>query len=307
MDNNIIKIYKNHKYNISPVLSGGLGNNLFQIAAVYSYAWDMKLNIVVEDIMIPGVSHQKTYAGQTNDLPLKVSEIFPNINSVNGPKYYWRKYECQEKEPGKFILLKDYLPKYMDKVKIVGAFVSSVFFDHNRDKIQDLLTFSPKITDYITNKYKDLFKKKLVGVHIRRGDYIVMLTKSTSKKWCILDMNYYRKAFNEFKDMDVTFVFFSEDSESKEWIHKNLITMVKNHVIISNESGPVDLCLMSMCDHNIIANSTFSFWGAYLNKNKDKIVIVPSVWKKGDNMETMKIKVPTDWKIIECECILAKT
>lgn len=307
MDNNIIKIYKNHKYNISPVLSGGLGNNLFQIAAVYSYAWDMRLNVVVEDIIQPGIGHKNTYSGKSGNLPLRIFEIFPNINCVDGPKYYWESYECQKKDdenPNKVIQLKDSLPKYVNKVKVIGRFISSAFFDHNRQKIMDLLTFSSKLSDYIFNKYKDTLMSDTVSVHIRRGDFIKNI-KRGNKRWCLLNTDYYMNAFNLFKDMNVTYVFFSEDDESKDFIKNKLIPLIKHkYIIVQDESAPVDLCFMSMCTHNIIANSTFSIWGAYLNKNKTKIVAAPYVWKKEDNIESLSIKgrIPSDWKIIDCKC-----
>jgi len=306
-DYNIISIQKNHKYNISPQLRGGLGNNLFQIAAIYSFAFDKKLNIVVEDIIIPGTGHRATYQGKVESmLPIRISDIFPNINSVNGPTYYWNNYICQEKNPNKFVPLSEYLPRYIDKVKMIGSFMSHYYFDHNQEKIQDLFSFSPKIDQYIKNKYnKILSQENTISVHIRRGDYIRNIKKGNDN-FCLLDTNYYKKAFDIFNQKDITplYVFFKEDDESKKWIEKELLPFIKGeYIIVENESAPVDLCLMSRCKNNIIANSTFSFWGAYLNRNKDKKVVAPSAWKKESDGMTLENRVLPSWTIVECECI----
>ena len=179
--------------------------------------------------------------------------------------------------------------------------MSAAFFDHNRNKIIDYLTFSPKIVSYIENKYKNILTKNTVAVHIRRGDYIRLIKENRKKKWCLLGKDYYMEAFKKF-DKSYTFVFFKEDDESGQWIKSNLVDMVEDYVIIENEPSPVDMCFMSMCKNNIIANSTFSYWGAYLNKNQNKKVIAPSSWKIGDIEGSMKRRAPSDWIIVDCEC-----
>jgi hypothetical protein len=301
-----ITIFKNHKYNISPQLRGGLGNQLFQIASLYSYAYDMGINIVIEVTELPGVGHKTTYQGQTgNMLPVKISDIFPNINSVDGPKYYWKQYICQEKDSHKFIPLKDYVPKNADKIKVIGTFMSHYYFNSNREKILDLFSFSPKINEYILNKYSKLLNiENSISVHVRRGDYIKRI-KYGDKRFCLLGIDYYKKAFDIFNNMkDIKYIFFKEDEESKKYIETELVPLLNgSYIIIDYESSPVDLALMSLCKNNIIANSTFSFWGAYLNRNKAKIVVAPSEWKNGGDEKTLKHRVLPEWTIIKCECI----
>jgi len=291
---NIIKIYRNHKYNVSPVLKGGIGNNLFQIATVYSYAWDTKKQIIIEDIFIPGFGHQSTYAGTNKDLPTRICDIFPNINCVKGATYYWEYFECQGKDNDP------------NKIKhLIGRFISTHYFDHNRDKIIELLKFSPKLLDYIKNKYKFILDKETVSVHIRRGDFLKSI-KNGKKHWCLLNTDYYENAFKIFQNKNCEYVFFAEDEESRNWIKNKLVPLISKskYTIIQGESAPSDLCFMSLCKHNIIANSTFSIWGAYLNTYKDRIILAPSVWKKDDNIDSMSIKyrVPYNWTIIDCAC-----
>lgn len=96
---------------------------------------------------------------------------------------------------------------------------------------------------------------------------------SLSNYYYILDESYYSKALSYF-NKDIKIAIFSDDIE---WCKSN----IKNKNIYFIEESPiVDLRIMSICENNIIANSTFSFWGAYLNENKNKKVICPQNWFK---------------------------
>lgn len=116
--------------------------------------------------------------------------------------------------------------------------------------------------------------KELVSIHVRRGDYLL----PQHHHFYQLDTNYYSEAINEFiEDIEkYHFIIFSNDIE---WCKDNLIEgeMV---TFIDNNTDYEDLILMSMCDHNIIANSTFSWCAAYKNKNVNKKVICPKNYVK---------------------------
>lgn len=111
-----------------------------------------------------------------------------------------------------------------------------------------------------TSKYK-----QIVSVHFRRGDYISLASLN-------LKLGYYKKALRIFSPQSYKLFIFSDDIE----YCKTLKIFSKYDVAyISGNNAGEDLCLMSLCDHNIIANSTFSFWGAMLNQNLDKKVVCP--------------------------------
>lgn len=122
-----------------------------------------------------------------------------------------------------------------------------------------------------------------VGVHIRRGDY---LQEEGLKDACGLD--YYRKAFGIFtkKDPEAVFVIFSDDIQ---WVRDNF-DFSKNMVFVDwNRGGAksyIDMQMMGLCKHNIIANSTFSWWGAWLNPNRDKCVVAPRYWRSDNRNES---------------------
>ena len=115
-----------------------------------------------------------------------------------------------------------------------------------------------------------------VGVHVRRGDYL--LPENNRKYGNICTLQYYRNAMQYMKEKvsDARFYFFSNDPE---WVRENLSE--GDSVIVNCNHGKenyLDMYLMSQCSHNIIANSSFSWWGAWLNRNPDKIIVSPKRW-----------------------------
>jgi hypothetical protein len=135
-----------------------------------------------------------------------------------------------------------------------------------------------------------------VSVHVRRGDYIS--DQGARKVFATCTPRYYRDAF-EIIDMKVnrpTFFIFSDDID---WARKN-VRVNAPHVFVSHNRGNDsfrDLRLMSLCDHHVIANSSFSWWGAWLAEKSDTIVVAPRMWvtdKKWDNRD----RIPTRWFVI---------
>lgn len=121
-------------------------------------------------------------------------------------------------------------------------------------------------------------------MHIRRGDYCI-------SNWEISDMSYYNMAMTaiESQIQNPKYFIFSDDPE---WC-KNIFKDDKYKIVDNNNSkGYIDLYLMSKCKNNIIANSTFSYWGAILNDTKSKIVISPKYLATGVLSE---ISLPNDW------------
>lgn len=152
----------------------------------------------------------------------------------------------------------------MANINIEGYFQSAKYFEGADIKKQ----FEPseEIENYINEKYSELLEGETVSIHIRRGDYIGLGDYHYN-----LGMDYYSDSINLFNRNTTNFVVFSDDTN---WCRANI--QMDNTTIIDGEKQVVDLILMSKCKHNIIANSSFSWWASYLNKNPDKKVIAPS-------------------------------
>ncbi len=155
-----------------------------------------------------------------------------------------------------------------DNVDIAGFFQSEKYFKHAESKVREVLTFHPEIrqkAEVELAKVKDDAPR--VSIHVRRGDYV-----ANSGNHTVTGMEYYAEAINKFFSKEpYRFVVFSDDPEWCKQMFEG------GHIVDINDSY-TEMCMMSMCDHHIIANSSFSWWGAWLNPNPKKIVTAPSLW-----------------------------
>jgi hypothetical protein len=141
--------------------------------------------------------------------------------------------------------------------------------------------YKDKALSFLSN-----IKGTKTSLHIRRGDYIPY-----QSVMYLLDEEYYTPATNYFKD--TTFIIFSDDLN----LAKQKFNKPKMVVFDSNDEV-LNMTCMSLCDNNIIANSTFSWWGAYLNKNKNKTVIAPKKWYSAPELKENKDKIPEQWIVL---------
>lgn len=146
-----------------------------------------------------------------------------------------------------------------------GGFQSNKYFD--KDLVRTLFEIDSETELYIRNRYNDILAKKPVSIHVRRGDYLLLEFKHP-----VCRKAFFKKAMSLFPQ-DTTFMVFSNGIE---WCKKHFVG--KQFYFVENEPPLVDLYLQSMCSHNIISNSTFSWWGAWLNTNPEKKVVYPSPW-----------------------------
>lgn len=150
------------------------------------------------------------------------------------------------------------------------------FFDESR-QIHEDFDFKEDASPDNQKLIDRMLKSNSVSLHIRRGDYISSLANSKIYAACSAD--YYRKAIDYISSriLNPEFYVFSDDVA---WVKRNL-HFECSHEFVSHNSGACsynDMRLMSFCQHNIIANSSFSWWGAWLNSNHEKIVIAPHSW-----------------------------
>ena len=128
-----------------------------------------------------------------------------------------------------------------------------------------------------------------LALHVRRTDYV-----RNQSNHNVLSLEYYEEALKQFDDDRNVIVF----SDEPEWCHKQSLFDSDRFIISENEDNRVDLCLMSMCDDFIVANSSYSWWGAWLSSNKNKKVIAPAQWfgKTGYTKDhNTKDLIPDDW------------
>lgn len=168
---------------------------------------------------------------------------------------------------------------FNDSYDIEGDLFSMNYFYDIKEEILELYTFKDEITSFCL-EYINKIKQEdeiLVSVHFRRGDYLIYSSLN-------LSLDYYKDAIDALKNIHpgkkIKYLIFSN---GMDWVKENF--KPDNCVYVENLNRFQDMYLMSLCNHNIIANSSFSWWGAFLNKNPNKTVICPYHYLMGEGSE----------------------
>jgi len=172
-----------------------------------------------------------------------------------------------------------------DDTDIFGYFQTEKYFKKYEKEIKKEFEFPQKISSFCKLFRKTISNEKVISVHIRRGDYV---NQPQNHPTC--DKNYYQEAINFF-DKKSCFLIFSDDVQ---WCMENFSEKKFN---IFQNNHYYSLCMMSMCDGHIIANSSYSWWGAWLGNNKN--VVAPKKWF-GNSLKHKKIEdiYCNNWKIV---------
>lgn len=240
-------------YVIGSIL-GGLGNQLFEVATSCALAWDHGAEPYFPDY-IPLLPHS-----QSLHHVLFRCALYPPTNAIS---FEWST-PVYGYEPIPFV----------SGMRLCGYCQSEKYFAHYRDRLISL--FAPKEADlqYIKDKYgKVLDHPETVCVHVR----YYFAEKPDEPAFRQYDEEYYKKAMSLFSDESLFIVI----SDNMDFAKKVIPTAGKNVLFIENEPHYIDFYLQTLCKHNIIGNSTFSWWGAWLNQNRRKIVVRPAKWIDG--------------------------
>jgi hypothetical protein len=230
-------------------LMGGLGNQLFQIATTTALALRNNDTACFD---IDG--HRIGLQGRN------ASEYLTNVYS----KLLNKKIESSDVFNENGFDYKEI--EYKENLKLVGYFQSEKYFSDYKKEINELFQPNEDIKTYILQKYGNILDKNTCSIHIRHGDYLMIPNHHPP-----CSVNYYNKAMEYFDN--TLFLIFSDDINWCKTIFKG-----DNFIFIENELDYIDLYIMSMCKNNIMANSSFSWWGSWLNNNENKKIIVPSKW-----------------------------
>lgn len=176
---------------------------------------------------------------------------------------------------------------------LIGYWQSEKYFKKIDSILRKDFTFK-YILEGLNNKISQVIRQvNSVSLHVRRGDYIANSHINTFHGLCSIE--YYKKSIDYISKIinRPHFFIFSDDIA---WIKQNLNIPFDKTYVANNQGTKdyVDMQLMSLCKHNIIANSSFSWWGAWLNNNPDKIVIAPKKWFNDESIDT-KDRIPEGW------------
>lgn len=267
-------------------MSGGLGNQMFQYAlylklkklgkqvkfdSISSYHRDnaRPVQLAVFDIQYPEATKEEMV--EMTDSSLKFRDRVRR--KLKGRKTKEYREDHFGYDPN--VLLQD--PAYL-----VGYYQSELYFSDIKDEVRKAFTFDEYvITPETLEMKKRIEETESVSIHVRRGDYL----NAEDVYGDICTDAYYDAAIEYMleKHPNATFYLFTNDMTWADFFvhgreHANIVIVKGN----TEYTGYLDMYLMKNCKHNIIANSSFSWWGTWLNDNPDKTVIAPSVWLKND-------------------------
>lgn len=246
-------------------LQGGLGNILFQIFTTISYGKKFGKE--------PIFSYKNYYPVHSN---IKDYEfIFNDVTFINDKINYINTYN--ELENFKY----SEIPNYNVDLCLNGYFQSQLYFEN----INPIDYFNDKFIEETKQTYQFLLNKPTISLHVRRGDYLKL-----QEYHPIQTNEYYFSAINKIKEIenkDYNILVFTDDMNYVRENFKN------DNFIFINAKDYHSLFLMSFCEHNIMSNSSFSWWGSFLNQNLNKIVIAPKNWfgKNYSHFDTSNIYI----------------
>lgn len=260
---------------ISCNLMGGLGNQMFQAAHALAQGWKHDR----ETVFLP-----KSWTPmQGRETSHYKNSVFRNLNFVDNIDGFTKVHEG----PWEFTEVN---PVEGDTV-FEGYFQSGKNFLGYDSRIIDMFGPTGGFIFEMREKYPELLQDNTVSLHIRFGDY-----KQNPHIHPSVSKEYLDKALGMVGDYSHLFLF----GDDKEWLLENF---KGDNVTLIDEEDYVDLWIMSLCKSNIISNSTFSWWAAFLNKNPNKKVFVPSIWFGPSGPQNYKDMFQPEWNKIEVEYI----
>jgi len=285
-------------------LVGGLANQMVIYAAAKSLSEHLQVELKF-DITKLNKDKKRSYALNHLNLETKIATqeeidlISQKSNSwfINKVKRTIRK-KCNGnafgiyKEPA--ISFDSNFFSLPDNTYIKGNFINALYFS----PIEKMLRHEFQIKSPLSKKTKELIKPitsgESVSIHIRRGDYAN--EKKTNEIHGLIPIDYYKTAIDLISNRikSPSFYIFSDDIS---WVKENLPNTQEMYFIdhTDGETAYEDLYMMSLCKHNIIANSGFSYWAAWLNSNEEKLVISPKQWFADNKLNDRFKLIPEGW------------
>jgi len=280
-------------------LMGGLGNQLFQIFATLAYCirYRKKMILPYSTILSTGIS-RPTYWDTFLSNFKRYTTFNANNNYTNEDLY-------------QFPMLKEQSHNYKEipfvptNFLLNGYFQSFKYFRDVETEIFSIMNLQQQKTN-VRNEFAYLFSENTttISMHFRLGDY-----KQKQDYHPIIPYRYYELSLlhiimNTDLLKPITVIYFCEEEDNK--IVGAIINKLKNEltaITFVKANDQIEdwkqLLIMSSCHHNIIANSSFSWWGAYFNQNKDKVVCYPKMWFGPAAKNDVSDMFPSDWNKIE--------
>lgn len=267
-------------------IKGGLGNQMFQYAIAKAFSLQTKREFKLD------ISIFECYKLHNYGLHhFKLESNFYKPESIWKRRFtkLIKKVVFYNEDLHQFNYNQNLIKIKSDILFLEGYFQSEKYFAKYENEIRtDFQILSP-LKQQTSDMIAYMQSVNAVSIHFRRGDYIGNVVHETDKT------EYYKDAIQliESKIEKPVYFLFSDDMP---WVKENFKTNFETHYVDFNDASTnfEDIKLMATCKHNIIANSSFSWWGAWLNYNPNKIVIAPKIWFNNEKVNTSDI-IPESW------------
>lgn len=273
-------------------LHGALGNQMFQYAAAAQLAARLGVDVALDPRR--AVTMGVDILTDVFDLPVVAPAVLPPDQNRQKARYaVWRAMGRHPKlRREKNLGYDTAFEGWGDDSYLHGYWQSERYFADIIPHLRDVFQMVPKMSPENAAMAQDIAAGPCVALHVRRGDYVAIGATA------VCDQAYYDAALAAVTHgMDAPRVFVFSDDPG--WARDNLSVPFEKTVVDLNgrETAYEDMRLMSLCTHNVIANSTFSWWSAWLNQNPDKRVAAPARWFANDHQHNPDI-LPDGWLAI---------
>jgi hypothetical protein len=257
--------------------NGRFGNQMFQYAATKGIA----VARGYEWCIPPGPDSDEEFYDEENQHKLFMAFKLPNVKHVS-------LLDAPYKQESSFRYDKDLVKHCPDNTNLYGYFQSEKYFSHIESEIRQDFTWR----DDVWNMCKQIFDSivpegNAISLHVRRTDHLIKPTYHP-----VLSLTYYEEALSKF-DKELPVLVFSDDSK---WCNQQEFFDDDRFLISEGGDNITDMCMMSMCQYQIIANSTFSWWGAWLAGHNN--VIGPKLWFGPDGEDPTDIFIDR-WEYLD--------
>ena len=277
-------------------IQGGLGNQLFQYAAALGMSTRLKMPLILDargydpnsnrQFNLDGFEISGRVLRKNNSSGHSLTAM---ANELGLRLYKFRKGQILENQ-------NDYDDRILSANSTAyfsGYWQNESYFIGVSDILRQHLKFKSKLNVQNSKMLQLIESGPAVAVHVRRGDYLI--SQENREIYAQLSVSYYARAAKLIADrcrQDLSFYVFSDDPK---WAAENIELPGSTMIVdINGERAAVeDLRLMAACDHNVIANSSFSWWGAWLNANSEKIVVAPKKWYNPKSLSDQYINSPS--------------
>jgi len=257
---------------------GGLCNVMFKLSAAISSAIDNNVEYIFSNEFIRQLDKDVVCDGY-DDYRIYYDNVLRNIKFIDKlPQNYRVHHESHSFE---------YNPIHYKKgenLLLSGYFQSEKYFINNKEYIINLFKPTDDIKRFILQKINNITNS--ISIHVRRGDYLNLPNYHPQQP-----IEYYKSAVNQL-GINENYLIFSDGLDEI----KEIFDFIPNKQFINLNKNYLDLYAISMCKHNIICNSSFGWWGAYLNENTNKKVIAPNFWfgPQSSHLNSYDI-IPSTW------------